>query len=109
MDDPMQADLLYGLEAIGRAIGLGPRQVQYLHEKEDFPTFKLGRTVCARRSSLAQHFAEGESAARLKADEDVRRQPGADAGRRNRIHNRELGHETRMGESRRSAFKRQGR
>ena len=51
------ADLLYGLKAIGSAIGLGARQVQHLHDKGDIPTFKMGRTVCARRSELEAHFA----------------------------------------------------
>jgi len=60
-------DLLYGLEAIGRAIGLGPRQVQHLHDKAELPTFKMGRTVCARRSTLAQHFAAQEAAAMAAA------------------------------------------
>ncbi|MBI0530347.1 DNA-binding protein [Sphingomonas sp. TX0522] len=63
------ADLLYGLEAIGKEIGLGPRQVQHLHDKGDLPTFKMGRAVCARRSTLAKHFAAQEAAARASAGE----------------------------------------
>ena len=63
MSDAQEADLLYGLEAIGKAIGLGARQVQHLHDKGGFPTFKMGRTVCARRSTLAKHFAAQEAAA----------------------------------------------
>lgn len=63
------ADLLYGLEAIGKAIGLGARQVQHLHDKGDLPTFKMGRTVCARRSTLASHFAAQEAAARAATRE----------------------------------------
>jgi len=67
MDDTTRetsTDLLYGLVAIGKAIGLGARQVQHLHDKGDLPTFKMGRTVCARRSTLAAHFAAQEAAAR---------------------------------------------
>lgn len=63
MNDGLGTDLLYGLEAIGKAIGLGARQVQHLHDKGDLPTFKMGRTVCARRSTLAKHFAAQEAAA----------------------------------------------
>lgn len=62
-----QVDLLYGLEAIGAAIGLGARQVQHLHDKGDLPTFKMGRAVCARRSTLAKHFAAQEAAASAAA------------------------------------------
>lgn len=70
MTDAQDTDLLHGLEAIGRAIGLGPRQVQYLHDKGELPTFKLGRAVCARRSTLAKHFAEQEAAARTAAGDE---------------------------------------
>lgn len=63
MSDATETDLLYGLEAIGKAIGLGSRQVQYLHDKGELPTFKMGRAVCARRSTLAKHFAAQEAAA----------------------------------------------
>jgi hypothetical protein len=67
MGDAQETDLLYGLEAIGKAIGLGARQVQHLHDKGDLPTFKMGRSVCARRSTLAKHFAAQEAAAAAAA------------------------------------------
>lgn len=57
-------DLLYGLEAIGAHVGLTARQVEHLVGKGEIPTFKMGRTVCARRSTLASHFAAQEAAAR---------------------------------------------
>lgn len=57
-------DLLYGLEAIGEHVGLTARQVEHLVAKGEMPSFKLGRTVCARRSTLAKHFAAQEAAAR---------------------------------------------
>lgn len=56
-------DLLYGLAAIGEAVGLTARQVEHLIAKGELPTFKLGATVCARRSALAKHFAQLEAAA----------------------------------------------
>lgn len=62
MSDATETDLLYGLGAIGKHLGLTARQVEHLVEK-GLPTFKLGRTVCARRSALARHFAEQEKAA----------------------------------------------
>ena len=57
-------DLLYGLEDIGEHVGLTARQVEHLVAKGELPTFKMGRTVCARRSTLAEHFAAQEVAAR---------------------------------------------
>lgn len=56
------ADLLYGMEAIGAHIGLTARQVEHLAAQGELPTFKLGRIVCARRSTLAKHFAAQEAA-----------------------------------------------
>lgn len=58
------ADLLYGMEAIGAAIGLTARQVEHLIGKQQLPAFKLGGTVCARRSELDAHFARASSATR---------------------------------------------
>jgi hypothetical protein len=62
--DARAPDLLYGLEAIGGHVGLTARQVEHLVSKGEIPTFKMGRTVCARRSTLAAHFAAAEAAAR---------------------------------------------
>lgn len=59
-------DLLYGLASIGQELGLSERQALHQHEKGMIPTFKLGRTVCARRSALAAHFRALE--ARSTAD-----------------------------------------
>jgi hypothetical protein len=59
--------LLYGLAAIGAAIGITERQAEHLVTKGELPTFKLGRIVCARRSTLARHFAAQEAAAAATA------------------------------------------
>lgn len=59
-----ETDLIYGLAAIGSAIGLTARQVEHLIANGQLPSFKLGRTVCARRSTLAKHFAAQEAATR---------------------------------------------
>lgn len=45
-------DLLYGVPAIAEAFRWKPRQVYHLKEKHGLPTFKIGRTVCARRSEV---------------------------------------------------------
>ena len=62
-----ETDLLYGLAAIGSAIGVTDRQAEHLVATGQIPTFKLGRTVCARRSTLAKHFAAQEAAAARQA------------------------------------------
>ena len=53
---PRGSDLCFGLEAIGEHMNIGVRQVQYLHGQHAIPTFKMGRTVCALKSQLAEHF-----------------------------------------------------
>lgn len=58
-------DLLTGLDAIASHLGWTLRATKHRHEKGELPTFTLGegRTVYARRSSLAKHFAAQEAAA----------------------------------------------
>lgn len=59
-----ETDLLHGVEAIADHLRMTRPQVYHLHARGELPTFKLGRTVCARRSTLAKHFAAQEEAAR---------------------------------------------
>jgi hypothetical protein len=56
-------DLLYGLAAIGEWLGLTARQAEAIVARGDIPTFKMGRIVCARRSTLGKHFAKQERVA----------------------------------------------
>lgn len=63
-DDP-PTDLLHGVEAIASHLCMTRPQVYHLHARGELPTFKMGRTVCARRSTLAKHFAAQEAAARM--------------------------------------------
>lgn len=55
-------DLLYGVPAIAAHLSLKARVVYHLHAAGRLPTFKLGGKVCARRSTLAAHFATQEQA-----------------------------------------------
>ncbi|KQM91877.1 MULTISPECIES: hypothetical protein [unclassified Sphingomonas] len=57
-------DLLYGVPAISEHLCMTQPQVYHLHNKGELPTFKIGGKVCARRSTLAKHFAAQEAAAR---------------------------------------------
>jgi len=54
-------DLLYGIKAIATCVNLTPRQTKHLAEAKRIPTFKLGKTVCARRSSLVKWLETLES------------------------------------------------
>ncbi len=70
MNDPVneaQSDLLHGVQAIALHLSMTRKQVYHLHERSQLPTFKMGRTVCARRSTLAKHFAAQEAAAAAAA------------------------------------------
>jgi hypothetical protein len=58
-------DLLYGVGAIAEHLTMTRAQVYHPHARGDLPTFKTGRTVCARRSTLAAHFAAQEHAAQV--------------------------------------------
>jgi hypothetical protein len=51
-------DLLYGLAAIGRALGLSVIQTQYRVANGEFPTFRMGRIICASRSGITAWLVE---------------------------------------------------
>lgn len=51
-----RADLLYGGPAIADYLGLTEDAVYHLARQKRIPTFRMGRTVCARRSTLAKHI-----------------------------------------------------
>jgi len=57
------ADLLHGAAAIAEHLSLSRARVYHLHASKALPTFQMGAIVCARRSTLAKHFAEQEAKA----------------------------------------------
>jgi excisionase family DNA binding protein len=56
-------DLLMGADAIARFLGITRRQAYRLVYDGIMPSFKLGGSVAARRSSLTKWLAEREGAA----------------------------------------------
>ena len=56
------ADLLYGAHAIAEFLGVKQRVAYHLIETRRIPFFKIGKTVCARRTSLAAKLDEIEAA-----------------------------------------------
>ncbi|SHF60452.1 hypothetical protein SAMN02745157_2522 [Kaistia soli DSM 19436] len=59
--------VLIGHKEIARFLGVSPRQVAWLDEKNRLPTFRIGRRSCARPDSLqAWLIAEEEKARRQR-------------------------------------------
>ena len=58
---PSAPDLLYGIHAIAEFLGIKERAAYHLCETKRMPFFKIGKTVCARRSTLAARIAELEA------------------------------------------------
>ncbi len=53
-------DLLYGVPAIAEFLGLKRDAVYHLVHTKRLPYFKVGKTVCARRSKLLAAFDQLE-------------------------------------------------
>ena len=63
MDKP-SSGILHGIKAIAEHLGLTDRQAKHLAAKHGLPTFKLGKTVCSRRSDVDAWFASKAAASR---------------------------------------------
>lgn len=61
---PEFADILNGYEEIGNFLHISSRQAKHRADIGAIPTFKQGRIVCARKSSILASFAEQEAKAR---------------------------------------------
>ena len=53
-------DLLYGVSKIADYLGINRRVAYHLIETGRLPAFKIGKTVCARRSKLTAAIEEME-------------------------------------------------
>jgi len=53
-------DLLYGVASIAEHLGITERRALYLKEKGAIPTFRIDKTICARRSTLTAWPADME-------------------------------------------------
>lgn len=56
------SDLLYGLVAIGAYLRMSARQAKHRARNGDIPTFKVGRSVCARKGTLDEWLSSRELA-----------------------------------------------
>ena len=57
-------EILYGLRAIARFLGVSERQALSLKEKGSLPHWHEGRTICCRPATLRLWFATREAAGR---------------------------------------------
>jgi excisionase family DNA binding protein len=53
-------EILHGTRAIADVLGVSEDAAHHLIKRKRIPAFKLGRTVCARRSSLLAAMAKLE-------------------------------------------------
>ena len=62
---PLSCDILEGAAAIAEWLLGTPeqrRRIYWLAEKQSLPVFRLGQTLCARKSTLNQWIGEQERA-----------------------------------------------
>lgn len=62
-NDNLAADILRGADAIAAFLGFPRRAVYHAAAKGHLPTFRLGETVCSRKSTLLAWIASQEAAA----------------------------------------------
>jgi len=58
-----EIDLLAGADQIAAFMGLKVRRVYHLAEMQRLPVFRLGATLCARKSTLLKWIEEMENRA----------------------------------------------
>lgn len=63
-ENQIQGDLLIGANAIAAALGITRRQTYKLIYGDELPTFKLGGSVAARRSTLIKWLEQIDVAQR---------------------------------------------
>ena len=61
-DGHAYGDLLYGVKSIAEFLGMRPKQAQHRCDDGTIPTFKIGRNVCARKSTLREWLDKMERA-----------------------------------------------
>jgi len=60
-DTDIASDLVFGARAIASVLGMTQRQVYHVTACSQIPTFKIGGTLCARRSTLLAWLERLES------------------------------------------------
>jgi hypothetical protein len=67
-DDVLAGDLLFGAECIASYLGMERRQVYHAAARDHLPIFRIGSTLCARKSTLSHWILarEQKSAALMR-------------------------------------------
>ena len=63
-DNNLAGDILRGATSIADYLGFERRAVYHAVSKGSIPTFRIGETVCARKSTLMNWIVEQERGAR---------------------------------------------
>ena len=51
-----KGDLLYGAPAIAEYLGVTDRVVYHRAETGEIPSFKIGKTICSRKTTLTEYM-----------------------------------------------------
>lgn len=71
MIEKLADDLLYGARAISKYTGIPERAVYGYAEKGAIPSFKVGGTLCARKSEIERGLSAGAVATETKERKSV--------------------------------------
>jgi excisionase family DNA binding protein len=69
--DNRPADLLYGVGAISEFLGVKRRAAYHLIATNRIPHFKIGKTVCARRTAVAAALEQLEAGGGVRDEVDA--------------------------------------
>ncbi|AWJ87619.1 DNA-binding protein (plasmid) [Azospirillum sp. TSH58] len=61
--DTISADLMPGADKIAGFLGMDRRTVYHLAQTGKIPVFRMGNTICARKSTILRWIADQESRA----------------------------------------------
>lgn len=72
LSEPDTADILWRVKRIAAFLDLPEKAAQHRIDKGEIPTFRMGGTICARRSTLLAWIAaqEARSAHRPRGDRE---------------------------------------
>lgn len=59
--NPIASDLIFGADQIAKTLGLTRRQVYHAAASGHIPSFRIGATICVRRSTLLAWFEDQEA------------------------------------------------
>ncbi|MFG1465247.1 DNA-binding protein [Xanthobacter sp. DSM 24535] len=61
MEQNPKSDVLVGVSAIAAHLGMSARQAKHRVHLNMLPVFRMGRTVCARKTTLNEWMAKQEA------------------------------------------------